>query len=194
MPMIPYVIQTSNNRERISDIYSCLLEERIVFITEEITDALASLVVAQLLYLESQAPDKDIYVYIHSPGGSVSAGMAIYDTMQYIKCDVSTICMGIAASMASVLLLAGTKGKRYCLPNAEVMLHQPLGGAHGQASDVKIAAEHILDIRKRLNQILSAKTGKTCEQIALDTERDHWLSSYDACEYGIVDKVIENKK
>lgn len=193
MPMMPYVTHKINNRERISDIYSCLLEERIIFITEEITDTLASLVVAQLLYLESQAADKDIYLYIHSPGGSVSAGLAIYDTMQFIKCDVSTICMGTAASMASLLLSAGTKGKRYCLPNAEVMIHQPLGGARGQASDIKIAAEHILNTRKRLNKILSQNTGKSCEQISVDTDRDNWLSSDEALEYGIIDQVIERK-
>ena len=193
MPMMPYVSHKTNNRERISDIYSSLLDQRIIFITEEITDQLASLVVAQLLHLESQDPNQDIYLYILSPGGSVTAGMAIYDTMQYIKCDVSTICIGMAASMGAFLLAGGTKGKRFALPNAEIMIHQPLGGAKGQATEIQIAAEHILSTRKKLNSILSQNTGKKLAQIAKDTERDNYMSADEALKYGLIDKIIENR-
>lgn len=190
---MPYVSHKTNNRERISDIYSSLLDQRIIFITEEITDQLASLVVAQLLHLESQDPNQDIYLYILSPGGSVTAGMAIYDTMQYIKCDVSTICIGMAASMGAFLLAGGTKGKRFALPNAEIMIHQPLGGAKGQATEIQIAAEHILSTRKKLNSILSQNTGKKLAQIAKDTERDNYMSADEALKYGLIDKIIENR-
>ncbi len=190
MPTMPYVSHKIDNHERISDIFSCLLEDRIIFITA-IDDTTANLVIAQLLYLESRDPSKDIYVYINSPGGSVSAGMAIYDTMQHIKCDVSTICVGMAASMGAFLLSAGAKGKRLALPNCEIMIHQPLGQAQGQASEILIAAEHIKRTRMRLNKILAQNTDKSLEQIAVDTERDRWLTAQEAVEYQLIDKIIE---
>ncbi len=190
MALVPYVVEQTNRGERQYDIFSRLLNDRIIVLSDEVNDATASLVVAQLLYLEGQDSEKDISLYINSPGGSVSAGLAIYDTMQYIKCDVSTICMGMAASMGAFLLSSGAKGKRYALPNSEIMIHQPLGGAKGQASDIKIAAEHILRTRDKLNKILAENTGKPIEQIALDTERDNWLSAQEAMDYGIVDKVF----
>ena len=190
MSLVPYVVEQTNRGERQYDIFSRLLNDRIIVLSDEVNDATASLVVAQLLYLEGQDSEKDISLYINSPGGSVSAGLAIYDTMQYIKCDVSTICMGMAASMGAFLLSSGAKGKRFALPNSEIMIHQPLGGAQGQASDIKIAAEHILRTREKLNKILAENTGKPIEQIALDTERDNWLSAQEAMDYGIVDKVF----
>ena len=190
MALVPYVVEQTNRGERQYDIFSRLLNDRIVVLSDEVNDATASLVVAQLLYLEGQDSEKDISLYINSPGGSVSAGLAIYDTMQYIKCDVSTICMGMAASMGAFLLSSGAKGKRYALPNSEIMIHQPLGGAKGQATDIKIAAEHILRTREKLNKILAENTGKPIEQIAVDTERDNWLSAQEAMDYGIVDKVF----
>ena len=190
MALVPYVVEQTNRGERQYDIFSRLLNDRIIVLSDEVNDATASLVVAQLLYLEGQDSEKDISLYINSPGGSVSAGLAIYDTMQYIKCDVSTICMGMAASMGAFLLSSGAKGKRYALPNSEIMIHQPLGGAKGQATDIKIAAEHILKTREKLNKILAENTGKPIEQIALDTERDNWLSAQEAMDYGIVDKVF----
>lgn len=193
MPLMPYVTHNTNNRERISDIFSCLLEERIIFIGEEITDMLANLVIAQMLYLESADPNKDICVYINSPGGSVSAGLAIYDTMKHISCDVSTVCCGMAASMASVLLAAGTKGKRMILPNAEVMIHQPLGGAHGQATDILIHAHHIERTREKLNAILAEMCEQPVEKIMKDTERDNFMSSSEALEYGLIDQIVERK-
>lgn len=193
MPLMPYVTHNTNNRERITDIFSCLLEERIIFIGEEITDMLANLVIAQMLYLESVDPQKDICVYINSPGGSVSAGLAIFDCMQHISCDVSTVCCGMAASMASVLLAAGTKGKRMILPNAEVMIHQPLGGAHGQATDILIHAHHIERTREKLNSILAEMCEQPVEKIMKDTERDNFMSSSEAFEYGLVDQVVERK-
>lgn len=187
------VVQQTNHGERSYDIYSRLLNERIIFLADEVNDVTASLVVAQLLYLESEDPDADISLYINSPGGSVSAGLAIYDTMNFIKCDVSTICIGMAASMGAFLLSSGTKGKRLALPNSEVMIHQPLGGAQGQATDIKIQADHILRTRERLNSILSKNTGKPIEMIAADTERDNWLTANAALEYGLIDKVIEHR-
>ncbi len=190
MALVPYVVEQTNRGERQYDIFSRLLNDRIIVLSDEVNDATASLVVAQLLYLEGQDSEKDISLYINSPGGSVSAGLAIYDTMQYIKCDVSTICMGMAASMGAFLLSSGAKGKRFALPNSEIMIHQPLGGAQGQASDIKIAAEHILRTREKLNKILAENTGRPIEQIALDTERDNWLSAQEAMDYGIVDKVF----
>ena len=190
MALVPYVVEQTNRGERQYDIFSRLLNDRIIVLSDEVNDATASLVVAQLLYLEGQDSEKDISLYINSPGGSVSSGLAIYDTMQYIKCDVSTICMGMAASMGAFLLSSGAKGKRFALPNSEIMIHQPLGGAQGQASDIKIAAEHILRTREKLNKILAENTGKPIEQIALDTERDNWLSAQEAMDYGIVDKVF----
>jgi ATP-dependent Clp protease protease subunit len=190
MALVPYVVEQTNRGERQYDIFSRLLNDRIIVLSDEVNDATASLVVAQLLYLEGQDSEKDISLYINSPGGSVSAGLAIYDTMQYIKCDVSTICMGMAASMGAFLLSSGAKGKRFALPNSEIMIHQPLGGAQGQATDIKIAAEHILRTREKLNKILAENTGKPIEQIALDTERDNWLSAQEAMDYGIVDKVF----
>ena len=190
MALVPYVVEQTNRGERQYDIFSRLLNDRIIVLSDEVNDATASLVVAQLLYLEGQDSEKDISLYINSPGGSVSTGLAIYDTMQYIKCDVSTICMGMAASMGAFLLSSGAKGKRFALPNSEIMIHQPLGGAQGQASDIKIAAEHILRTREKLNKILAENTGKPIEQIALDTERDNWLSAQEAMDYGIVDKVF----
>lgn len=193
MALIPYVIEQTAGGERTYDIYSRLLKDRIIFIGEEITDHLASVVVAQLLFLEAEDPDKDICVYINSPGGSVTAGFAIYDTMQYIKPEVSTICVGLAASMGAFLLSAGAKGKRYALPNAEIMIHQPLGGVQGQASDIKIHADWILKTREKLNTILSENTGKDYETIARDTERDNFMSASQAAEYGLIDKVIDKR-
>jgi ATP-dependent Clp protease protease subunit len=190
MPLVPTVIQQTNHGERAYDIYSRLLEERIVFLADEVNDVTASLVVAQLLFLESQDPDKDVYLYINSPGGSVSAGMSIYDTMNYIKCDVSTICIGMAASMGAFLLSSGAKGKRLALPNSEIMIHQPLGGAQGQATEIKIIADHILRTREKLNRILAQNTGRSIEEIARDTERDNYLTADEALEYGLVDKVL----
>ena len=190
MSVIPYVIEQTSRGERSYDIYSRLLKERIIFLGEEVTDASASVIIAQLLFLEGEDPEKDIHLYINSPGGSVTAGMAIYDTMQYIKCDVSTICIGMAASMGSFLLAGGAKGKRYALPNSEIMIHQPSGGARGQATEIKIVAEHILKTRQKLNQILSENTGQSLERIELDTERDNFMSAQEAKEYGLVDEVI----
>ncbi len=190
MSVIPYVIEQTSRGERSYDIYSRLLKERIIFLGEEVTDASASVIIAQLLFLEGEDPEKDIHLYINSPGGSVSAGLAIYDTMQYIKCDVSTICIGMAASMGSFLLSGGAKGKRYALPNSEIMIHQPLGGAQGQATEIKIAAEHILKTRDRLNKILAANTGQDLATIERDTERDNFMSAQEAKEYGLVDEVI----
>ncbi|HEX2938707.1 MAG TPA: ATP-dependent Clp endopeptidase proteolytic subunit ClpP [Ruminiclostridium sp.] len=190
MSLVPMVIEQTNRGERSYDIFSRLLNDRIVMLSEEINDASASIVVAQLLFLEGQDPDKDIQLYINSPGGSITSGMAIFDTMQYIKCDVSTICVGMAASMASFLLAAGAKGKRFALPNSEVMIHQPLGGAQGQATDIKIHAEHIIRIRSKMNKLYSEFTGKPIEVIERDTERDNFLTAEEAAEYGLVDKVI----
>ncbi|MBO5420875.1 MAG: ATP-dependent Clp endopeptidase proteolytic subunit ClpP [Clostridia bacterium] len=190
MALVPYVIEQTNRGERQYDIFSRLLNDRIIVLSDEVNDATASLVVAQMLFLEGQDPDKDISLYINSPGGSVTAGMAIYDTMQYIKCDVSTICMGMAASMGAFLLSSGAKGKRFALPNSEIMIHQPLGGARGQATEIKIVADHILKTREKLNRILAENTGKSIEQIALDTERDNYLSAQEAMDYGLVDKVL----
>ncbi|MGN0243944.1 MAG: ATP-dependent Clp endopeptidase proteolytic subunit ClpP [Lachnospiraceae bacterium] len=193
MSVIPYVIEQTSKGERSYDIYSRLLKDRIIFLGEEVNEVTASLVVAQLLFLESEDPSKDINLYINSPGGSVTAGMAIYDTMQYIKCDVSTICIGMAASMGAFLLAGGTKGKRFALPNAEIMIHQPLGGAQGQATDVKIAADHIIYTREKLNKILSENTGKPLDIIEVDTERDNYMSAQAAKEYGLIDDVIVNR-
>ena len=193
MALIPYVVEQTNRGERSYDIYSRLLNDRIIVLSDEVNDATASVIVAQLLYLEGQDPEKDISFYINSPGGSVSAGLAIYDTMQYIKCEVSTICMGMAASMGAFLLSSGAKGKRYILPNAEVMIHQPSGGAQGQATEILIAADHIQRTKQRLNRILSENTGKPIEQVAIDTERDNWLTAEDALEYGIVDKILDKR-
>ena len=190
MSLVPYVVEQTSRGERSYDIFSRLLNDRIIFLSEEVNDTTASLIVAQLLYLEAQDPDKDIQFYINSPGGSVTAGMAIYDTMQYIKCDVSTICIGMAASMGAFLLSSGTKGKRLALPNAEIMIHQPSGGAQGQVTDIQIHAQRILDIKRKLNEILAANTGKPVEQVAIDCERDHFLTAEEAKDYGIVDKVI----
>ena len=190
MSVIPYVIEQTSRGERSYDIYSRLLKERIIFLGEEVTDASASVIIAQLLFLEGEDPEKGIHLYINSPGGSVSAGLAIYDTMQYIKCDVSTICIGMAASMGSFLLSGGKKGKRYALPNAEIMIHQPLGGAQGQATEIQIAAEHILKTRQKLNTILAENTGQSLEKIQADTERDNFMSAQEAKEYGLVDEVI----
>ena len=193
MSLVPYVIEQTSRGERNYDIYSRLLKDRIIFLGEEVNETTASLVVAQLLFLESEDPNKDIHLYINSPGGMVTAGLAIYDTMQYIKCDVSTICMGMAASMGAFLLSSGAKGKRYVLPNAEVMIHQPSGGAQGQATEIEIAAENILKTKKRLNEILAENTGKPYEVIAADTERDHYLSAQEAAEYGLIDSVITSR-
>ncbi len=193
MALVPYVVEQTNRGERQYDIFSRLLNDRIIVLSEGVNDTTASLVVAQLLFLEGQDPEKDISLYINSPGGSVTAGMAIYDTMQYIKCDVSTICMGMAASMGAFLLSSGAKGKRFALPNSEIMIHQPLGGARGQATEIQIAANHILKTREKLNRILADNTGKSIEQIALDTERDNYLSAQEAMEYGLVDKVITHR-
>ena len=194
MSLVPYVVEQTNKGERSYDIYSRLLKDRIIFLGEEVNDVTASLVVAQLLFLESEDPNKDISLYINSPGGSVTAGMAIYDTMQYIKCDVSTICIGLAASMGAFLLAGGKKGKRYALPNAEIMIHQPSGGAKGQATEIQIVAENILKIKKKLNTMLSENTGQPYEKVAADTERDNYMSADEAKEYGLVDEVITYKK
>lgn len=193
MPLVPTVIEQTNRGERAYDIFSRLLNDRIVFLADQVNDTTASLVVAQMLFLEAQDPDKDIHFYINSPGGSVSAGLAIYDTMNLVKCDVSTICIGMAASMGAFLLAAGEKGKRFALPNSEIMIHQPLGGMQGQASDIKIHADHILRTRERLNRILSERTGKSYKQICLDTERDNFLTAVEAAEYGLIDKVLEKR-
>ena len=190
---VPYVIEQTSQGERSYDIYSRLLKDRIIFLGDEVTDDSANTVIAQMLFLEMQDPEADIMFYINSPGGSVSAGLAIYDTMQYIKCDVSTICLGMAASMGAFLLSSGTKGKRRVLPNAEVMIHQVSGGAQGQATDIAITADHILRTKKRLNEILAANTGKSVEQVAIDTERDHWLTAEEALEYGLVDEIITRR-
>ncbi|MBQ9064545.1 MAG: ATP-dependent Clp endopeptidase proteolytic subunit ClpP [Blautia sp.] len=193
MSFVPYVIEQTSRGERSYDIYSRLLNDRIVFLGEEVTDLSASLIVAQLLFLEAQDPGKDIQLYINSPGGSVSAGMAIYDTMQYIKCDVSTICLGMAASMGAFLLAGGAKGKRFALPNATIMIHQPSGGAQGQATEIRIAAEHILQTKKKLNEILAQNTGQPLETVEQDTERDNYMTSEEAKAYGIIDGVVEHK-
>ena len=193
MALVPTVIEQTGRGERAYDIYSRLLNDRIVFLADEVNDVTASLVVAQLLFLEAQDPDKDISLYINSPGGSVSAGLAIYDTMNYIKCDVSTICIGMASSMGAFLLSSGAKGKRFALPNSEIMIHQPLGGMQGQASDIKIHADHILHTRERLNRILASNTGKPLEIIERDTERDNFMTAAEAAEYGLIDKVYEKR-
>ena len=193
MSLVPYVIEQTSRGERSYDIYSRLLKERIIFLGEEVNDVTAGLVVSQLLFLESEDPDKDINLYINSPGGSVTAGMAIYDTMQYVKCDVSTMCMGMAASMGAFLLSGGTKGKRLALPNAEIMIHQPSGGAQGQATEIEIAAEHILRTKKKLNTILSENPGQPYETIVKDTERDNWLTAQEALEYGLIDRIIDKR-
>ena len=193
MSLVPYVIEQTSRGERNYDIYSRLLKDRIIFLGEEVNETTASLVVAQLLFLESEDPGKDIHLYINSPGGMVTAGLAIYDTMQYIKCDVSTICIGMAASMGAFLLAGGAKGKRLALPNAEIMIHQPSGGAKGQATEIQIAAENILKTKKNLNEILAANTGKPYDVIAADTERDHYMSAQEAMEYGLIDNVITSR-
>ena len=193
MALVPYVIEQNSRGERSYDIYSRLLKDRIIFLGEEINDATASVVVAQLLFLESEDPGKDIHMYINSPGGSVTAGMAIYDTMNYVKCDVSTTCIGMAASMGAFLLSSGAKGKRYALPNAEIMIHQPLGGAQGQATEIQIAAEHILKTKKKLNDIMAANSGQPVEVVEKDTDRDNWMSADEAKEYGLVDQVIKQR-
>ena len=192
MSLIPYVVEQTSRGERSYDIYSRLLKDRIIFLGEEVNDTSASIVVAQLLFLEAEDPEKDIHLYINSPGGAITAGMAIYDTMQYIKCDVSTVCIGMAASMGAFLLAGGAKGKRYALPNAEVMIHQPLGGAQGQATDIEITANHILAIKKRLNTLLAENTGQPYDVIAADTERDNWKTAQEAKEYGLIDAVISS--
>ena len=192
MPLVPYVIEPTSKGERSYDIYSRLLKERIIFLGEEVTEASASVIVAEMLFLESEDPEKDIHLYINSPGGSVTAGMAIYDTMQFVKCDVSTVCIGMAASMGAFLLAGGAKGKRYALPNAEIMIHQPLGGAQGQATEIEIAAKHILQTKEKLNKILAANTGQDYDIIAADTERDNWKSAEEAAAYGLIDRVIAN--
>lgn len=192
--LVPYVVDQTGNGERSYDIYSRLLEDRIVFISGEIDDASANTVVAQLIYLEAKNPEKDICIYINSPGGSVTAGMAIYDTMKYVKCDVSTICVGLAASMGAFLLAAGTKGKRFCLPNSEVMIHQPLGGAKGQASDIEITARHIMRTKKKMIEMLSKNTGQPVKKVEKDVDRDYYMIAEEAVEYGLVDKVITREK
>ena len=192
MSLVPYVVEQTSRGERSYDIYSRLLKERIIFLGEEVNETTASLTVAQMLFLESEDPGKDIHLYINSPGGMVTAGMAIYDTMQYIKCVVSPICIGMAASMGAFLLAGGAKGKRFALPNAEIMIHQPSGGAKGQATEIQIAAENILKTKKKLNEILAANTGKSYEQIAADTERDNYMSAQEAVEYGLIDSIITN--
>lgn len=194
MALVPYVVEQTSRGERTYDIYSRLLKDRIIFLGEEVNDASASIVVAQLLFLEAEDPDKDIHLYINSPGGSVTAGMAIYDTMQYIKCDVSTICIGMAASMGAFLLAGGAKGKRLALPNAEIMIHQPSGGSQGQATEIEIAAKHILKTKEKLNKILAENTGKDLEQVTADTERDNWLSAEEAVAYGLIDKIVTNRE
>ncbi len=193
MSLVPYVIEQTSRGERSYDIYSRLLKDRIIFLGEEVNEVTASLVVAQLLFLEAEDPDKDIHLYINSPGGSVTAGMAIYDTMQYIKCDVSTICIGMAASMGAFLLAGGAKGKRMALPNAEIMIHQPLGGAQGQATEIEIAAKHILKTKEKLNRILAENCGKDYEEVAADTERDNWKTAEEAVAYGLIDSVVTKK-
>ncbi len=193
MSFVPYVIEQNSRGERSYDIYSRLLKDRIIFLGEEVTDVSANLIVAQMLFLEAEDPSKDIHFYINSPGGSVSAGLAIYDTMQYIKCDVSTICMGLAASMGAFLLAGGAKGKRYALPNAEIMIHQPSGGARGQETEIRIMAENILKKREQLNQILAANTGKSVEEISRDTERDNFMTAQEALAYGLIDGVVEKR-
>ena len=190
MSLVPYVIEQTSRGERSYDIYSRLLKERIIFLGEEVNEVTASLIVAQMLFLEAEDPEKDIQFYINSPGGSVTAGMAIYDTMQYIKCDVSTICIGMAASMGAFLLSSGTKGKRIALPNAEIMIHQPSAGTQGKVTDMEIDVEHVLRIKRHLNEMLAANTGKSVEQVSADTERDHWLTAAEAKEYGLIDQVI----
>lgn len=193
MTLVPYVIEQTSKGERSYDIYSRLLKDRIIFITGEIEDNMANLAVAQMIFLEADDPDKDIFLYINCPGGSVTSGMAIFDTMQYIKCDVSTICIGMAASMGAFLLAAGAKGKRKSLPNAEVMIHQPSGGTRGQATDIQIHAEHIIKIKKKMNRILAEQTGQTVKKVSADTERDNFMSAQDALEYGIIDEIIAPK-
>ena len=193
MSFIPYVIEQTGRGERSYDIFSRLLNDRIIFLGEEVTDVSANLVVAQLLFLEAEDPEKDIQMYINSPGGSVTAGMAIYDTMNYVKCDVSTICMGMAASMGAFLLAGGAKGKRFALPNAEIMIHQPSGGAQGQATDIQIVAEQILRTKKKLNEILAANTGQSLETIAADTERDNWMTAEEAKAYGLIDELVRSR-
>ena len=193
MALVPYVVEQTSRGERSYDIYSRLLNDRIIMLCDQIDDATASVVIAQLLYLEGQDPEKDIDLYINSPGGSISAGMAIYDTMQYIKCDVSTICIGMAASMGAFLLAGGAKGKRYALPNAEIMIHQPLGGAQGQATEIEIAAKHILKTKQKLNQMIADNCGKTVEEVANDTDRDNWMSAEEAVAYGLIDKIVEKR-
>jgi ATP-dependent Clp protease, protease subunit len=192
MSLVPYVIESTSRGERSYDIYSRLLNDRIIFLGEEVNDVTASLVVAQLLFLESEDPSKDISLYINSPGGVITAGMAIYDTMQYVKCDVSTICLGMAASMGAFLLAGGTKGKRFALPHAEIMIHQPSGGAQGQATEINIVAEQILKTRKLMNEMLAANTGRTIEEISRDTERDNYMTAQEALDYGLIDKIIEH--
>ena len=193
MSLVPYVIEQTSRGERSYDIYSRLLKDRIIFLGEEVNDVSANLIVAQLLFLEAEDPSKDIQLYINSPGGSVTAGMAIYDTMQYVKCDVSTMCMGMAASMGAFLLAGGAKGKRYALPNAEIMIHQPSGGAQGQATEIEINAQHILKIRERMNRLMAANTGQSYETICADTERDNWKTAEEALAYGLIDKVITSR-
>lgn len=193
MSLVPYVIEQTSRGERSYDIYSRLLKERIIFLGEEVNDTSASIVVAQLLFLEAEDPDKDIHLYINSPGGSVTARMAIYDTMQYIKCDVSTMCIGMAASMGAFLLAGGAKGKRLALPNAEIMIHQPLGGAQGQATEIEIAAKHMQRIKEKLNRLLAANTGKPYEEIVADTERDNWKTAEEAKAYGLIDEVMDKR-
>ena len=193
MSLVPYVVEQTSRGERSYDIYSRLLKERIIFLGEEVNETTASLVVAQLLFLESEDSTKDISLYINSPGGSVTAGMAIYDTMNYIKCDVSTICIGMAASMGAFLLSGGAKGKRFALPNAEIMIHQPLGGAQGQATEIEIAAQHILKTKKKLNEIIAANCGKSVEEVEKATDRDNWMTAEEALEYGLIDKIVENR-
>lgn len=195
MALVPMVVEQTNHGERSFDIYSRLLNDRIVFLSDEVNDVTASLVVAQLLYLEAQDPDKDISLYINSPGGSITSGMAIYDTMNYIKCDVSTVCIGMAASMGAFLLAAGAKGKRFALPNSEIMIHQPLisGGLKGQTTDIKIYSDHLVATKEKMNRILSERTGKSYEQVCADTERDNFMTAQQACDYGLVDKVIVKK-
>lgn len=194
MSLVPYVVEQTSRGERSYDIYSRLLKDRIIFLGEEVNETTASLVVAQMLFLESEDPNKDINLYINSPGGSVTAGMAIYDTMNYIKCDVSTICIGMAASMGAFLLSGGAKGKRLALPNAEIMIHQPLGGAQGQATEIQIAAEHILKTKKKLNQIIADNTGRPLEEVEKDTDRDNWMTAEQAKEYGLIDSIVTSRK
>ncbi|MCR5669839.1 MAG: ATP-dependent Clp endopeptidase proteolytic subunit ClpP [Butyrivibrio sp.] len=193
MSLVPYVIEQTSRGERSYDIYSRLLKERIVFLGEEVNSTSASIVVAQLLFLEAEDPNKDIHMYINSPGGEITSGMAIYDTMHYIKCDVSTICIGMAASMGAFILAGGAKGKRMALPNAEIMIHQPLGGTQGQATEIEIAAKHIIRTKEKMNRMLSENTGKPFEQVAADTERDNWMTAQEALDYGIIDSIVENR-